>query len=81
MIARQQQRHFGFPHSKYLKVFRQILAAASGKKGNQWQKFGRKFLLKPAKSSSSSEIGLSFGLGAKIADEKSVCFRLRKRRY
>jgi hypothetical protein len=34
MLARQQQQHFGFPHSKYLKIFRQILAAVFEKKGN-----------------------------------------------
>jgi hypothetical protein len=61
------------------KVFRQILAAAFGEKGNQWQKFGRKFLLKPAKPSSLNEIELSFGPGAKIAGVKSVWSRFRKR--
>jgi hypothetical protein len=52
----------------------------SEKKGNQWQKLGRKFLLKPAKFSLSSESELSSAPGAKIANEKSVCFRFRRQR-
>jgi hypothetical protein len=50
MFARQQQRHFGFPHSKYLNISDKFPAEDSGEKGNQWQKPARKFLLKPAKS-------------------------------
>ena len=38
MCARQQQRHFGFPHSKYLKGFRPILAAAFREKRNSMAK-------------------------------------------
>jgi hypothetical protein len=55
------------------KVFRQVPSSSSiRKKGNQWQKFGQKFLLKPAKPSSLSETELLFEYGAKIAGVKSV---------
>jgi hypothetical protein len=64
------------------KVFRQILAAVSKeKKGNQWQKFGRNFLSKPAKPTSLNEIGLSFEHGARIAGGKSVWLRFLKQPY
>jgi hypothetical protein len=80
MSARQQQRHFGFPHSKYLNILDKS-KQPNREKGKQWQKFGQKFLLKPAKPSSLNEIELSFEPGAKIASEKSVCFRFRRRRF
>jgi hypothetical protein len=62
------------------KIFGQTLVAAFGKKGNRWQKFGRKFLSKPAKHSSLNETELSFGHGAKTAGEKSIWSRPSKLR-